>query len=79
MVNPVTATDGINYEKVAIELWLEKYDTLPMTSEECGRYPNGKPILIRNKALREAIETYKQEQAPSGRMADLRSGTTVCC
>ena len=32
MQEPVLAKDGFTYEKQAIEQWLEKHDTSPMTN-----------------------------------------------
>jgi len=49
MFNPVLAEDGYNYEKEAIEHWLEEHDTSPMTRETIGNK------LISNKDLKSDI------------------------
>ena len=80
MIDPVTASDGHNYEKEALDMWFEEHDTLPLTNELSAKDVNGKPVMFRNKDLREAIATYKLETNVDKRMhsdllAHLREGT----
>jgi len=53
MVDPVMDQQGHSYERRAVELWLTKENTSPMT-----RLPLTKEQLIPNRSLRDAIETH---------------------
>jgi len=60
MRDPVIAEDGHTYEKDAIENWLEKSLTSPMT-----RQPISPAKLIPNLALKQLIDQWKDEQRKS--------------
>eukprot|EP00438_Fugacium_kawagutii_P024182 Skav230783 [mRNA] locus=scaffold1473:239139:241498:- [translate_table: standard] len=53
MSDPVTAEDGHNYERVAIEKWLEKKTISPQTSKPMGKK------LVSHEQLRQAIQDYQ--------------------
>ena len=53
MKDPVLASDGHSYERKAIELWLSKNDSSPVTN-----LPLPNKGLVPNHALRAAIEEY---------------------
>jgi len=55
MVNPVVAADGHTYERSAIEEWLKKRDTSPMTGEKMKS-----KVLVDNFQLRSIINLYKE-------------------
>jgi hypothetical protein len=57
MSNPVVCSDGHTYERLAIEKWLEKKQTSPMTGEELSS-----KTLTPNFAMKSMIEMYKQKQ-----------------
>jgi hypothetical protein len=57
MSNPVVCSDGHTYERLAIEKWLEKKQTSPMTSEELTS-----KTLTPNFAMKSMIEMYKQKK-----------------
>lgn len=62
MSDPVIDPEGITYERSAIEEWLKRSETSPIT-----RSPLRIADLIPNRALREAIESARGTQAtPSG-------------
>ncbi|MBY0378066.1 MAG: hypothetical protein K2Q33_05870 [Gammaproteobacteria bacterium] len=50
MVDPVVAQDEHTYERTAIELWLSKNNTSPLTGGNCEK------LLTRNRALYNQIE-----------------------
>ena len=52
MKDPVIAQDGYSYERDAIEEWIEKKGTSPMTNLPIEK------LLISNRQLKEAIESY---------------------
>ncbi|MBS4168544.1 U-box domain-containing protein [Parachlamydia sp. AcF125] len=54
MKNPVTASDGSNYEAWAIEKWMEENGTSPITRERLSK------ILTPNPALRAASERFRK-------------------
>jgi hypothetical protein len=55
--DPVVDPEGNSYERSAIESWLEKNNTSPIT-----RKPLRKEDLVPNRALREVIaEHYKKK------------------
>jgi hypothetical protein len=54
MEDPVLDPEGNTYERRAIETWLKKKETSPMT-----RAPLTASMLYPNRALREAIESFK--------------------
>lgn len=60
MRNPVIAEDGHTYEKDAIENWLEKSPTSPMTRQQISSEK-----LIPNLALKQLIDQWKDEQRRS--------------
>ena len=53
MEDPVITPHGISYEKSAIEAWLNKHNTCPLTNK-----PLNKKDLIRNIALKNSITEY---------------------
>ena len=53
MEDPVISPDGISYEKSAIEAWLNKHNTCPLTNK-----PLNKKDLIGNIALKNSITEY---------------------
>ena len=53
MVDPVTAADGMTYERVEIEKWLDDHDNSPCSAELPNR------ILHPNQALKSASATGK--------------------
>ena len=53
MTNPVIGSDGVTYEKEAIEKWLDNHNTSPITREIMS-----KSSLIPNKAIRDTIEEF---------------------
>jgi Mg-chelatase subunit ChlD len=57
MKDPYIAPDGLSYEYIAICKWLETHDTCPGNP---SKYLT-KNSLIRNNALRNAIEAYERE------------------
>ena len=50
LIDPVVATDGFSYERCAIERWLRKRRTSPVTGKRLGMR------LLANHALRAAID-----------------------
>jgi len=60
MREPVIAEDGHTYEKAAIENWLEKSPTSPMTRQQISHAK-----LIPNLALKQLIDQWKDEQRRS--------------
>jgi hypothetical protein len=54
MQDPVIGLDGNSYERSAIEKWLAKETTSPLTREPMSN------ILIPNRQLKEAIDSYKK-------------------
>jgi hypothetical protein len=60
MREPVIAEDGHTYEKAAIENWLEKSPTSPMTRQQISHAK-----LIPNLALKQLIDQWKDEQRKS--------------
>ena len=50
LIDPVIATDGYSYERCAIERWLRKHRTSPITGKRLGMR------LLANHALRAAID-----------------------
>lgn len=58
MTDPVVAADGYTYERSAIELWLGKRRTSPLTNLPL---PSGS--LTPNHALRSAVREWQQRGA----------------
>jgi small GTP-binding protein len=56
MRDPVLAADGHSYDRSAIEAWLKRKQTSPLTNE-----PMESAQLMPNRALRSAIERWRQE------------------
>jgi len=59
MVDPVVDPEGNSYERVAIETWLARHGTSPIT-----RKPLRVSDLAPNRALKEAIEQERRRVAP---------------
>jgi hypothetical protein len=57
MDDPVTASDGINYDRRAIEAWLKRNNFSPLSHELLDN-KNVTP----NHALRLSIEAYRAQQ-----------------
>eukprot|EP00421_Protoceratium_reticulatum_P033999 CAMPEP_0168479388 /NCGR_PEP_ID=MMETSP0228-20121227/63446_1 /TAXON_ID=133427 /ORGANISM="Protoceratium reticulatum, Strain CCCM 535 (=CCMP 1889)" /LENGTH=260 /DNA_ID=CAMNT_0008495675 /DNA_START=13 /DNA_END=792 /DNA_ORIENTATION=+ len=53
MDDPVLAADRFNYERAAIEAWLETRSESPQTKQPMGK------ALVTNEVLRKAIEEFK--------------------
>ena len=70
MQDPVVAADGMTYEKVAIERWLESHDTSPMTGEVLEH-----KFLVKNHLVRGQIQKLLPQGAVTGR--DGRGGRGV--
>lgn len=56
MADPVIALDGHTYEKSAIEDWIFRKQTSPMTNA-----PLQSRLLIPNHAMRSAIAVFSEE------------------
>ena len=54
MLHPVVAPDGHTYERTAIERWLAKKRTSPMTAA-----PMGSGGLVPNHALKSMISEFR--------------------
>ena len=57
MVDPVTCSDGMNYERGAIIAWLQRHRTSPSTRKQL---PN--KGLAPNHALRTSIQTFRAQR-----------------
>jgi E3 ubiquitin-protein ligase RGLG len=58
MVDPVIASDGFTYERAAIEAWLARRATSPMTN-----LPMSDPwCFVPNRTLRARILDWQQQQ-----------------
>ncbi len=55
LIDPVVATDGFSYERCAIERWLQKKSTSPVTGKRLGSR------LLANHALRAAIDELDEK------------------
>ena len=55
----VILNDGITYERRAIEEWLQRNGTNPITHERIPRDANSRYRLVPNYALRNMIETLQ--------------------
>ena len=60
MEDPVFAADGYTYEKEAIEEWVKRSPTSPLTN-----MPLAHTHLVPNRGIRSAIKEY-QERAKRG-------------
>ena len=58
MKDPVTATDGYNYERRAIRRWFRKKRSSPMTNETLTNLE-----VLPNDVLRNRIESYVREHS----------------
>jgi hypothetical protein len=59
MIDPVVASDGHTYERVAIERWgQERPPKTHIMGAPIERKPDGTPLVFNNRALREAIEDF---------------------
>ena len=57
MLHPVTASDGYQYERSAIQAWQCKHETSPMTDERMTKW------LVPHHGLQHSIETWLAENA----------------
>ena len=57
MTDPVTAADGMTYERAAIEKWLEDNDTSPSTGAELPH-----KHLNPNQALKSIIRDWEEQE-----------------
>ena len=57
MSDPVTAADGMTYERAAIEQWLQDKDTSPSTGAELPH-----TIVVPNQALKIIIREWEKEE-----------------
>jgi len=64
MEDPVTGTDGVNYDRKAITTWLANHGTSPTT-----RRPMHVQDLIPNRLLKDMIQRYNAEIAASPQAA----------
>jgi Ubiquitin fusion degradation protein 2 len=64
MDDPVVATDGHSYQRVAIEAWLHMHSTSPVTNN-----PLESKRLTPNFALRSPVLGWQDEQRRAGRGA----------
>ena len=69
MRDPVTTTAGSTYERSAIEQWLRKHDSDPMTNRKIEN------LLIPNPAVKDAITDFLQNSKPSP--SDTRSSPVI--
>lgn len=60
MCSPVTAADGHSYERSAIEGWLSKHDSSPVTGARLGARR-----VVANHTLRNGIDEYFDQIASS--------------
>merc|ERR1712100_694406 len=58
MTDPVMDKEGHSYERSAIEKWLQRSQSSPIT-----RAPLSKTDLFPNRALKDSIETFKSGEA----------------
>jgi hypothetical protein len=74
MDDPVMASDGFTYERVAIEEWLQKHSTSPSTKVELINKD-----LVCNRVLKKMLDAYKQELDKTSRcikmIENIRSST----
>ena len=54
MLDPVVAEDGITYERMAIEQWLQRSQTSPLTNN-----PLSSRQLHPNNSLRQIVSIFK--------------------
>lgn len=57
MLHPVTASDGYQYERAAIQAWQSKNEVSPMTDERMTKW------LVPHNALQKSIETWLADNA----------------
>ena len=57
MSDPVTAADGMTYERAAIEQWLQDKDTSPSTGAELPH-----TLVVPNQALKIIIRGWEEEE-----------------
>ena len=65
MVNPVSDENGHTFEKNAIEAWLKKHQTSPITNLPYKSYN-----LVPNRSLRDAIEEFKAKDMDENKAKD---------
>ena len=61
MIDPVVDPEGNSYERAAIENWLSRNETSPITRSYLS-----KRMLNPNRALRDAIEQFRQVSGDAG-------------
>ena len=57
MVDPVTAGDGMTYERASIETWLQENDTSPSTGAELPH-----TTLVPNQVLKSIIRDWEEQE-----------------
>ena len=57
MTDPVTAGDGMTYERAAIEQWLQRRNRSPVTGAELPH-----KILVPNQALKSIIRDWEEQE-----------------
>ena len=55
MIDPVITTDGLTYERAAIEEWLATHDTSPLTGEKLES-----KVLVPNVTVRGMSRAYAE-------------------
>ena len=61
MKDPVTAKDGFNYDRAAIERWLQSHETSPTTHEKIGKDLKSNEAL--KKVMLELGRHYEEERS----------------
>jgi hypothetical protein len=80
MVDPVQASDGYTYERSAIEQWLQQQQRryIPMTSP-MTRAPMKSSELVPNRAIRDAIEKFREQSLRSySALPGAAEGGSIC-